>query len=304
MSVGALLGCPAAAGRFRRAILQSGACHSVHRPEDAARVLDAFLGEAGVADLAGLRAAPLERILRAQLVCTLRAAELGVLLPFQPVVGDDLLPRPPLEAVCAGSAAGASMLIGTTSDEWSLFGFMDPDLETLDDAGFAARVVARVGAEVAPRVVEAYRKQAPAGTPAEHFVALETDFVFRVPALRLADAQARHAPVYVYEFAWRSPAQGGALGACHAIDLPFVFGTLDAPGVAAFAGSGGDAERLRDAAMDAWAGFARGAHPHDAPLPDWPRHDPETRPSLVFDREIRVDLARRDAPFRAWEGLR
>ena len=304
MSVGALLGCPAARGLFRRAILQSGAAHCVHAREDAARVLDRFLHELGETELAALRAAPLERILRAQLACTLAADELDVLLPFQPVAGDALLPRPPLDAVRDGSAAGVPMLIGTTTDEWSLFAFMDPGLPGLDEAGFAERVAARVGSEAALRVVEAYRKQAPAGAPSDHFVALETDFVFRVPALRLADAQSRHAPVYVYEFAWRSPAQDASLGACHALDLPFVFDSLATPGMADFAGAGPDAEALRDAVMDAWLGFARGAHPGGAPASDWPRHDAASRPTLVFDRALRVGRAPREETFRVWEGLR
>jgi para-nitrobenzyl esterase len=128
--------------------------------------------------------------------------------------------------------------------------------------------------------------------------------VFRVPAARLADAQSAHAPVYGYEFAWRSPALRGALGACHAVELPFVFGTLDAPGMDRFSGSGPEAERLSAAVMDAWIAFARDADPHHAGIPHWPRHDPATRPTLVFDREPRVERAPRERTLRAWDGLR
>jgi para-nitrobenzyl esterase len=304
MSVGALLGSPRARGRFQRAIPQSGAAHNAHDPETAARVLDFFLKEVGVSELSALREAPLERILAAQLQCMLRAAELEVLLPFQPAFGDDLLPAAPLEAVRGGNAAGVPMMIGTTRDEWSLFAFMDPELASLDEAGLLARASARVGAEAAPCVVEAYRKQAPTDSPTEHFIALETDRVFRVPALQLADAQALHAPVYVYEFAWRSPALGGALGACHALELPFVFDTLDAPGMASFAGKGADARSVSENMMGAWLAFARDADPCHTALGGWPLHDPEARPTLVIDVETRVELAPRAETARAWEGLR
>jgi para-nitrobenzyl esterase len=109
--------------------------------------------------------------------------------------------------------------------------------------------------------------------------------VFRVPAVRLADAQSSHAPVYGYEFAWPSPARHGALGACHAIELPFIFGTLAAPGMAAFSGSGPDAERLSGVMMDTWSAFARSGDPSNAADPavaaprsrDAPDDDPRPR---------------------------
>ena len=127
--------------------------------------------------------------------------------------------------------------------------------------------------------------------------------MFRVPAVRLADTQAPHAPVYGYEFAWPSPARRGALGSCHAIELPFVFGTLAAPGMAAFSGSGPDAERLSEVMMDTWAAFARSGDPSNAAIPAWPRHDPATRPTMILDRDSRLELAPRDRTLRAWEGL-
>ncbi|MGH7337287.1 MAG: carboxylesterase family protein, partial [Myxococcota bacterium] len=111
-------------------------------------------------------------------------------------------------------------------------------------------------------------------------------------------------PVYGYEFAWPSPAKRGALGACHAVELPFVFGTLGAPGMAAFSGSGPDADRLSDLVMGTWSAFARSGDPANGAIPRWPRHDPVTRPTLIIDRDPRVELAPRDRTLRAGEGLR
>ncbi len=302
MSVGTLLGCPAARGLFQRAIPQSGAAHNAHDRETSARVADYFLRALGTRDARALRDAPVERILAAQLQCSLHVGELGVLLAFQPCAGHAELPEPPLAAVRAGSAAGVSTLIGTTRDEWRLFEFLDPRFGSMDDAGFLARAVQRVG-EAAPVLTDVYRKDAPEAAPVDHFSAFETDRVFRVPAVRLADAQAAHGPVYGYEFAWPSPARRGALGACHAIDIPFVFGTLGAPDMAAFSGSGPAAERLSEAVIDAWAAFARGGDPACAAIPRWPRHDPATRPTLIIDRECRVEMAPRDRTLRAWDEL-
>jgi para-nitrobenzyl esterase len=43
-------------------------------------------------------------------------------------------------------------------------------------------------------------------------------------------AQGR-APIYLYNFDWRSPAYSGRLGATHTIEIPFVFNNTDIPTV-------------------------------------------------------------------------
>src|SRR4029077_21131259 len=56
-----------------------------------------------------------------------------------------------------------------------------------------------------------------------------TDRAFRAPlANLLEDRMSTGAPTYAYQFAWRSQAFGGAVGAVHCIDLPFAFDNLDA----------------------------------------------------------------------------
>jgi para-nitrobenzyl esterase len=74
--------------------------------------------------------------------------------------------------------------------------------------------------------------------------------------------------------------------------------------MAAFSGSGSDAERLSAAVIDAWAAFARSGDPSRGALPAWPRHAPATRPTMILDRECHVDHAPRDRTLKGWEGLR
>ena len=56
--------------------------------------------------------------------------------------------------------------------------------------------------------------------------AVASDFLEIMPSLRFADAWARGgAPTFGYTLDWKSPMNDGALGSCHALDIPFAFGT-------------------------------------------------------------------------------
>jgi para-nitrobenzyl esterase len=107
----------------------------------------------------------------------------------------------------------------------------------------------------------------------------------------------------MYLFAWPSPARRGELGACHAIELPFVFGTLDAPGMDRFSGAGPEAERLAERTMDAWLAFARHGRPGHAGLPEWDTYDTARRATLWLDRESSLVDGPMDAERAAWERL-
>jgi para-nitrobenzyl esterase len=125
--------------------------------------------------------------------------------------------------------------------------------------------------------------------------------MFRVPADRLAEAQAAHLQqVFAYRFDWRSPIGDGALGACHALDLPFVFGTHRL--VSAFAGEGPDADALATKVGDAWVAFACAGDPSTDAL-HWPAFDAKRRNTMILDRECRVEELPREAERRCWDGI-
>jgi para-nitrobenzyl esterase len=92
----------------------------------------------------------------------------------------------------------------------------------------------------------------------------------------------------MYLFAWETPVLDGRLGSPHAVELPFVFGNLDANGVSELIGDGpeGQAERqsLTEAVQGAWIAFARTGNPSHPGLPSWPAYETENRHTLVFDK--------------------
>jgi para-nitrobenzyl esterase len=310
MSLGTLLGTPAARGLLRRAILQSGAAHNVSSPEQGERIAHAFAKELGLAadDPRRLREAPAAALLDAQ-ARTVNAL-LGQVrgLAFQPVHDGRTLPRPPLDVVREGAARGVDVVVGTNLEEYKLYRPMDPKVESLDEAALLRRLsrVVPGGEPVARHAVETYRagRTGAAASPTELWFAIETDRIFRVPALRLADAQRPHsARTFAYLFDWASPALGGRLGSCHALELPFVFGTFGLPGLGAFVGGGEEVARLSRHVQDAWLAFARTGDPSQPALGAWPAHDPQRRPVQVLGRECRVEERADDPELRFWDGV-
>jgi para-nitrobenzyl esterase len=314
MSVGTLLGTPAAHGLFQRAIAQSGAAHNVSTPEQGERVAYALMKELGLSlmDVESLRAVPASEILAAQqrIVGGLLGTVGG--LPFQPVVDGRVVPRQPLEAIADGEASGVSLLIGTNRDEWRLFALADAKLKSLDEAQLLRRLERVVpgrdakGRPHAERALEVYRRArgGPETSPGMLWNAIEGDRVFGIPATRLADAQSTHAPdVYSYLFTWESPILDGALGSCHGLEVPFVFGTALLPAFRTFVGEGPEVAQLCARIQGAWIAFAHRGRPDHETLPEWPRYDPVLRATLLLGRECWLAKAPGDEELQFWDGL-
>jgi para-nitrobenzyl esterase len=124
--------------------------------------------------------------------------------------------------------------------------------------------------------------------------------MFRIPTDRFAEAQTTHnSQVYTYRLDWQSPLRD--LGACHAVDLPFVFGTQAEPGIADFAGPG--ATPLAEKMMDAWIAFARDGDPSTAELP-WAKFEASKRSTMLLDADCRVVENPREEERLCWEGKR
>ena len=235
-------------------------------------------------------------------------------LPFQPVVDGEVLPGDPLTAIEAGAARYIPLLIGTNLDESKLFAPLDPEAATLDVAGLVARCEEAIGAGRAGvagsgrRAVEVYRAaRAARGEPVEPgelWFAIETDRTMRHPAMSLAARQAAHQPqTYAYLFTWPSPVLGGMLGSCHALDLPFVFGTLEHRLLRPLVGRGPEALALAARIQDAWIAFARTGRPGHGGVPDWPGYDGAHRRTMILDRHCRVEAAPREPERAFWESV-
>jgi para-nitrobenzyl esterase len=302
MSVGTLLALPSAQGLFSRAILQSGAASHVAERDKAERVTRDVLAELGLTtdDVGRLVDVPVDDLLGAQGRVVDRA---WPNLAFTPVVDGVTLPRAPLEAVADGASAGVEVLLGTTRDEMRLFGLLDQRLAEVDDAQVEHRAVSVFGSS-ATKAVEVYRRSRPGVPAGQVWVAVLTDQVFRIPAIRLAEAQSMHQPrTFMYLFSWATPILGGQLGSCHALDVPFVFDNLDKPGAGLFTGDGGERHQLAERMSQAWLGFARQGVPSAASLPSWPPYEVRQRSTMVLDAEWAVVDDPAGEERRLWDGI-
>ena len=307
MSVSTLLAMPAARGLFHRAIAQSGAGQGVATREEADRVADAYLGRHGVtsvAELAALTPAPMMAAQAAIFVEMLTNPDSMISsgdamsgMPFRPSVDGAIVPTTVDTALRAGAAADVPLLTGTNADEWKLFDLMDAT--SMDDA----ELIKRFGA-LAPdgaKALDAYRRAHPDLGSKELFSAFMTDIAFRIPAIRMLEAQREATDqVWSYLFSWATPAMGGALGSCHALEVPFVFDVVDSPELAMFVGADAPVG-LADSMQDAWIAFARNGSPVTDELTDWPAYDADRRATLEFAAECRL-IDDPEAPLRQfWE---
>ena len=272
-----LLASPRSAGLVRRAIAQSGATTLTPTAERMTEVADRLRARV---DVDG----PVEAILDAQMAVVVELAASTGLMPFHPTLDGDVIPALP----SAGLPGGVDLLIGTTRDELSPV--LDPAAWSMDDARYRHRAVRYLENLAVPRpelLLDAYA-ELPA--PAARWAALRTDAEMWMPCLDVVDAHPGR--TFVYRFDWPAAPPNEQLGACHAIDIPFTFGTFDRCGWGAFVGADDGAVELGRTLRRAWAGFGRGEEP-------WPATD-ESRPTMVFDRRSGVEHDPRGAVRRAW----
>ncbi|MFC8285299.1 carboxylesterase/lipase family protein [Streptomyces cyaneofuscatus] len=290
VSIGALLATDRAAGLFRRAVLQSGAPAAL-TPDAARGTTELIARRLGIpATAAAFAAVDPAALLTAQTEVTSGGNPLTGRNSFQLVVDGELLTQDPAEALRTGSAAaGVGLLLGTNTEEYRLW---------FVPGGLTERIsrlklrLALLKFKVPNATARTYRANRPDATPGELLGALATDLLLRVPLNRLADARAG-APgsTYVYEFGWPSPVQ--RLGACHALELGFVFDTLAHPDTMALTGPDAPQE-LADAMHRAWVEFATTGDP------GWPSWD-ASRPVRFFGPGApALVLAPRDDELRSW----
>ncbi|MCY3923776.1 MAG: carboxylesterase/lipase family protein [Chloroflexi bacterium] len=309
-AVACLLVSPEAEGLFHRAIGMSTAGDHGILFDGTQPTTEQLYAQLGIDQPSAdqLRSLPMTDLLAAQAAVEAAAFESlnemwSVRLPFGPTIDGTFLTEPPLATAAAASADhGIPFLSGNPDEEMKLIrAMMPPEVLSRDDV--MARLAAIPGG--ADRVYAAYHDARAArgepSAPDDILDAVASDFLEIMPSLRFADAWARgDAPTFGYTLDWKSPMNDGALGSCHALDIPFAFGTYrDAPD---FAGTGPAADALADTMLDIWTTFARTGNPSIDGL-EWPQYLPDSRPQVMLGPDLRVETAWRATERAVWDDV-
>ncbi|MEA2745711.1 MAG: para-nitrobenzyl esterase [Acetobacteraceae bacterium] len=307
--VATLLAMPRAKGLFHRAIIQSGAAVRLRTKDRALALTECVLQHLGsaAATVESLQAVPVEHLLAA--VDTAQQAlgpsptPLFDRYPFGPVVDGEVLPAQPFDPVASAVCADVPLIIGDMKTEMTSFlARVDRVWDrSLTEAELRQRVEAIAGANTG-RVLDLYGQLYPGTNPAERLIAATTDSNFRIRSLVLAQRRAslQRGPVWMYSFEWETPVLGGKLKAPHAMDVPFVFNTLDLTNAT---GGSAEAQTLAGTMSSVWAAFARHGRPDHASIPAWPAYDSENRATLILDKVCRIENDPGGEARRLWQDI-
>lgn len=307
-SVVALMASPEASGLFHRVWAMSPSIGQYRTAARGEEIADGFLRAAEAEDDEALLSMSVEKLLEIQsatLATNGRAYDY-----FAPTFPGSGLPD---DIVLAASTCPVPLVVGTTRDENRLFGAFSPEAASMNESRMRAIISALLTDpahdsvahdsvahdSLVDEAIELYRRHRPGETDAQIVMAVQTDEGFRRRAVDLADG--RHAAgtvTHVYWFTWPSPAFGGLLGSCHALDIPFAFHNLEQPGVTVFTGDGPERATVADAMSGEILRFAREGSV------SWPSHDPDSRATFRIDLESEVVHDPEVEIRRFWERLR
>lgn len=309
MSTACLMVMPSAKGLFQKGILESGVGSVAIPKEEANKNSELFLKATGIKkdDEKAFRELTVKELLAIEEKMRVMGAGPGEAMKITvttPVTDGEVIPDLPIKLARQGAAKDISAIIGTNLDEWTLFAMMQPGFEKTDEPGMEKRLgYLMPDADIKP-LVETYRqalqKRGAPVTPASILIAIQTDIMFRIPALDLVEAQRDNkAPVYNYLFNWVSPVMGGILGACHGLEQGFVFGTHDPM----FCGAGPEADNLSECMQDAWLSFAKTGNPSTSCMGDWPKYGDE-RITMIIGKNPHAEPAPYEAERAIWKSVK
>jgi para-nitrobenzyl esterase len=180
-----------------------------------------------------------------------------------------------------GSAAHSPipLVVGTNRDENKLWSAFDDSLANAEMSDWV-EFTDEIFKQRAPLARNVYQELRPGDSARDLMSAVKTDTSFRQPAQRLCeDRTSSNTPTWMYWFTWPTPALGGGIGCCHALDLPFAFDNLHVENVSMLTGDGPERAGIADRFASEIVAFATHGHP------SWSQFNLKDRPTLVINEE-------------------
>ena len=306
-----LLAMPAAKGLFHRGIVESGhylkASTSEEATQKAWKLLDMLgIGKKNIDNIHKMR---VDSILSAYIKVTSDFHWTQGQAQFFPVVDGHSLPTHPFYPAAAPTASEVPLIIGNNKHEAARFLYEEPQFGKYDEATMRRYITEfpkglwkdTIPDELVEDLIATYRRTRPNSTPHDLLIAIISDWVrmnhIKIAELKLAGGPA---PVYMYLFAWESPALNNKLKACHVLEIPFVFNDVE-PTIGAIGDWPGRFELAKNMS-GAWAAFARSGNPNHQGIPNWPAYTTGKRATMIFDATCRVENDPCDEERKSWEG--
>lgn len=271
-AVVSLMASPEASHLFQKVWSMSPSIGQLRSASKTEKVLQQFLEAANVSSIDDAKKLSLEEILSAQsTVIALPSDSYDI---FAPCESGHAMPQ---QIMSTAALSPKPLVIGTNRDENKLFSAFDPTQANITQEQWIT-FTKRIFDENAAQAAATYETLRPGETPAQLISAVNTDLAFRRRAQLFAEQRcAANNPTWMYWFTWATPAFGGLLGSCHALDIPFAFDNLDAPGTELLTGDDPTRQHLAERFSSEILHFAQHGHP------TWEQFNVVTRPTLQLD---------------------
>jgi para-nitrobenzyl esterase len=270
-----LLASEAASTLFHKVWSMSPSIGQLRSKNRGVEVAQQFFEAAGINSLEEAKNLTLEQVLSAQAtVIALPSDSYDVFAPCEQGSGIEG------EIMPIAALSPKPLVIGTNRDENKLFSAFDPTQANISHDKWLA-FAQRIFDAKAEQAAATYEKFRHGESPAQLISAVNTDIAFRRRAQLFAEQRcANDNPTWMYWFTWPTPVFGGVLGSCHALDIPFAFDNLEAPGTELLTGDGPERQALADRFASEIVQFAQHGHP------SWEQFNTDSRPTLRLDMEI------------------
>ena len=282
-------------GMFDRAIAQSGAIPFNLMPkEDACSFWKGMARKVGVEDFTGS-------------LDTLMSMEWTDLLNMNPYseaampakttrnllcVDGYLLTEQPLDRFLKGEEAPVPLIVGCNSDELGIAAPGGPA-----DTEQYRQWLSRSFPGFEDRIMDEY--PANGASPGRAYMTAISDAVFIYTARWTADLHSKAGnQVYHYMFGYATKLlKSTGYGAFHALDIFYVFGTVDTPGFPK------EDRTMARTMTEYWTSFAAKGHPVCEPGPAWPLYRHDDPQSLVLGEEVRIESRLNEDRYRFWGSI-
>lgn len=286
--VSILTAMPSAAGLFQRAVVQSGLSSIPSDDKDSKAYGMAFAAALGVnsRNADKLNDFSYDELVSAERLASsiLRASGIKIRSGAGPVVDGKYITQSPFDQTPADFSKNVAMLIGTDLHEFNYYNRAIITPKTMEEV--KETLIKRYRAENVDKYIALYKEAYPENKEPHHLLTLDSQF--RSGAIKQAILRSKqgNAPVYTYLFTWQSPVNDGSLGACHGMELPFMFNNIEM--ARPLTGCGKDAYELADKISSAWINFVKTGDPNCKELPKWVPYTAEKGVTMIFDNKCKV----------------